>query len=104
DGIDAVIDLVNRDADGFASMAALVRSGGSTVSAVGGAGELTEIDGVTVANIGGNPAHLPALATMVREGRLRIPIARTYPLRDAAQALQDFTSAHTVGKLVITMP
>jgi hypothetical protein len=30
-------------------------------------------------------------------------VRKTYPLADAAKALEDFQTEHTVGKLVITM-
>ena len=104
DGVDAAIDLVNRDPAGFAALVGLVRDGGSAASAVGGAGEATEIGGVSVANVGGDPSHLAALGVLVAAGTLRAAIQRTYRLADAAQALTDFTNGHTVGKLVITVP
>jgi NADPH:quinone reductase-like Zn-dependent oxidoreductase len=103
DGVDGVIDLVNRDPAGFASLAALARKGGGATSSVGGAGESTEIEGVAVSNAGGNPALLGTLADLVAEGKLRVPIQRTYPLEHAATALQDFTNEHTLGKLLIVV-
>ena len=102
-GVDALIDLVNRDPMAFAALAGLVRDGGRAVSAVGGAGESSLIGTVAVANIGSNPALLTPLAEMVADGRLRAAIQRTYPLEDGVQALKDFAEQHTLGKLVITM-
>ena len=104
DGIDAVIDLVHRDPGEFGALVGLVRAGGKAASALGAAGDATEIGEVQVHNAGGDPSHLGALASMVQEGTLKAAIQRTYPLADAAQALADFTNHHTVGKLVITMP
>jgi NADPH:quinone reductase-like Zn-dependent oxidoreductase len=103
DGIDAVIDAVNRGQDAFAALATIVRAGGRATSVVGGAGESSEIGGVSVSNSGGNAAHLRALADLVVEGKLRVAIRRTYPLADSAEALKDFANEHTLGKLVITM-
>jgi NADPH2:quinone reductase len=103
DGVDGVIDAVSPDPDVFARVAGLVRGGGRGVSTRGAAGESTEIEGVKVTNANGNPAHLGPLAEMVGKGDVRAPIRRTYPLADAAQALEDFSTEHTVGKLVITM-
>jgi NADPH:quinone reductase-like Zn-dependent oxidoreductase len=100
-GVDALIDVVNRDHDAFAAMAGLVRAGGRATSAVGGAGEAKDLGRVTVSNVGGNPAHLSALAEGVARGRLRVPVTRSYPLSDAADALHDFAAKHTVGKLVV---
>ena len=103
EGVDALVDLVNRDPDAFGMLVGLVRGGGRAVSAVGGAGEATAIGGVTVANIGGDPARLAPLAATISEGRLHVAVRKTYPLADAAEALTDFTNGHTPGKLVITM-
>jgi NADPH:quinone reductase-like Zn-dependent oxidoreductase len=104
DGIDAVIDAVNRDADAFAALAGLVRDGGRATSVVGGAGEASSLGGVTVSNAGGDPAHLPTLAGLIVQGELRAAVRRTYALADAAQALEDFANDHTLGKLAISMP
>jgi NADPH2:quinone reductase len=104
DGIDAVIDAVNRDADAFAALAGLVRDGGRATSVVGGAGEASTLGGVTVSNAGGDPAHLPTLAGLIVQGELRAAIRRTYALADAARALEDFANDHTLGKLAISMP
>ena len=101
DGVDALIDLVHRDPGEFAAFAGLVRGGGSTVSAVGGAGEETAIGDVRVSNVNGDPSHLDGLAELVGRGALRAAIRRTYGLEDAAKALEDFANEHTLGKLVI---
>ncbi len=103
DGVDGVIDAVNRDPAAFATLVGLVRDGGRAASVVGGAGESTEIGGASVFNVGGEPAHLGALADLVVQSELRVAIRRTYALDDAGKALQDFTAEHTLGKLVVTI-
>jgi len=103
DGIDAVIDAVRRSPAEFASLAELVREGGSAVSVVGGAGEETLIGKASVSNAGSSAAHLTPLADLVVSGKLRVAISQTYPLSDAAQAIDDFATKHTLGKLVITV-
>ncbi|HXJ62215.1 MAG TPA: NADP-dependent oxidoreductase [Actinomycetota bacterium] len=104
EGVDAVIDLVNRDHAAFADMAGLVRAGGVAVSVVGGAGEATAIGEARVANVGGDAGQTGNLAELVVAGRVRVPVQRSYALADAAKALRDFAQEHTVGKLVITIP
>lgn len=103
DGIDAAIDAVNRDHDAFAATAGLVREGGHATSVVGGAGEATTIEGVSVSNSGGDPALLRPLADLVVGGTVRVAARRTYALTEATTALQDFANEHTLGKLLITM-
>jgi NADPH:quinone reductase-like Zn-dependent oxidoreductase len=102
DGVDAMIDVVNRDPGAFAALAGLVRKGGGAASALGGAGEANAIGNVRVSNVGSDPSHLESLAAWIGKGELRAAIQRTYPLADAAQALTDFANEHTLGKLVIT--
>jgi NADPH:quinone reductase-like Zn-dependent oxidoreductase len=103
EGVDAVIDAVNYGDEAFGAVATLVRPGGVLISTRGAAGEATGIGDVRVGNGNGNPAYLPALADLVVGGELRVPVRRTYPLAEAAQAVADFAEQHTVGKLVITM-
>ena len=49
-----------------------------------------------------SPATLTRLAADVVAGRLRVPLARTYPLAEVPRAVTDFT-AGTVGKLAVTI-
>jgi NADPH:quinone reductase-like Zn-dependent oxidoreductase len=103
DGVDAVVDAVSYGDEAFAMVAGVVRSGGIVVSTRGAAGKETEIGDVRVANANADPSHLRALADLVVTGKLTVPVRRTYPLADAAQAIADFAEQHTLGKLVITM-
>ncbi|MER6957650.1 NADP-dependent oxidoreductase [Streptomyces sp. NPDC000618] len=47
------------------------------------------------------PQALRDILALVEEGRLRVPIARTYPLDQAADALTVSESGHLGGKLVL---
>ncbi len=42
-----------------------------------------------------------AVFNMIREGRLKLRVAHTYPLKDAAQAHRDLESRKTTGKLLL---
>ncbi|WP_461035221.1 NADP-dependent oxidoreductase [Streptomyces mayteni] len=44
---------------------------------------------------------LAELAAAVEDGRLHIPIARTYPLDDVRDAFRDLEQRHTLGKIVL---
>ncbi len=104
DGLDAALDAVNRDQAAFVTLAGLVCDGGHATSVVGGAGDAVDIGGVMVSNTGGNPGHLRELADLVVRGSVRVAVRHTYPLDQAAQALHDFATEHTLGKLVISVP
>lgn len=44
---------------------------------------------------------LAELAGMIRDGRLEVPIARTYPLDEVREAYRDLERRHTLGKIVL---
>jgi NADPH:quinone reductase-like Zn-dependent oxidoreductase len=44
---------------------------------------------------------LTELAGLVAEGRLEIPIAKTYPLAEVAEAYRELEQRHTLGKIVL---
>jgi NADPH:quinone reductase-like Zn-dependent oxidoreductase len=48
-----------------------------------------------------NAEVLAELAGLVAEGRLEIPIARTYPLAQVVEAYRDLEQRHTLGKIVL---
>ena len=58
----------------------------------------TKTDGSAAA---ANAEVLTELAGLVAEGRLEIPIARTYPLAQVVAAYRDLEQRHTLGKIVL---
>jgi NADPH:quinone reductase-like Zn-dependent oxidoreductase len=48
-----------------------------------------------------NAEVLAELASLIAEGRLEIPIAKTYPLAKVREAYQDLEQRHTLGKIVL---
>ena len=38
---------------------------------------------------------------MIADGRLEIPIAKTYPLAEVREAYRDLEQRHTLGKIVL---
>jgi NADPH:quinone reductase-like Zn-dependent oxidoreductase len=102
DGVDALIDLVNREAS-FDQIAVAVRDGGRIATTLGAA----DVDGlaargIRATNIMGTPTRekLESLATDVEAGMLRVAVQGTYSLADATDALAAF-SAGTRGKIVL---
>ena len=101
-GIDALIDLVNRG-EAFASVAELVRDGGRISTTLGAADiDALAARGIRATNIAGDPTHdkLTMLAEAVEAGTLTVPIQQTFALDDADAAIAAFT-AGTRGKIVL---
>jgi NADPH:quinone reductase-like Zn-dependent oxidoreductase len=101
-GIDALIDLVNRD-EAFGPVADLVRDGGRIATTLGAADvDALATRGVRATNIAGDPTHdkLTTLAEAVAAGTLTVPVQETFALDEAPAALEAFT-AGTRGKIVL---
>jgi NADPH:quinone reductase-like Zn-dependent oxidoreductase len=100
DGIDSLIDVVDRD-DVFAAVAALVRAGGHIATTISAADvEGLAARGIRATNVTGIPTtdKLTALAGQVAAGTLQVA-AQAYPLTETVAALAGFT-AGTRGKIV----
>jgi NADPH:quinone reductase-like Zn-dependent oxidoreductase len=104
DGVDALIDVVNRG-DAIAAVTPLVRSGGHVASLMGAAAaETLAADGLTGHNIMASPTRdkLHELADLAGAGHLRVPIQGIYTIDRTGEALAAF-QAGTRGKLVVSM-
>ena len=99
DGVTAVVHA----AGDVAALGALLRPGGRLASALGATAEQAGPADVTVTGVMAvaEPAKFASLLASVAGGTLRVPVTRTYPLAQAAQAVADF-GGHKLGKLVIT--
>jgi NADPH:quinone reductase-like Zn-dependent oxidoreductase len=103
-GIDALIDLVNRN-EALAALSSIVKDGGrisTTMNAVDADALATRrLQG---ANVAGMPTaeKLADLADQVTQGKLRIEIQQTFPFAEAPAAL-DMFMAGTRGKVVISL-
>ena len=101
-GIDALIDLVNRD-EAASAMAALVRDGGRLATTQGTAdaeGLATRTVRATNVVASPTPAKLASLAAPADSGDLLVHIQQSFALADIHAALAAF-SAGTTGKIVV---
>jgi NADPH:quinone reductase len=105
-GVDAAIDTVGTDEAVDVSLALVSdRQRIVTIAAYGRAGQ----DGIKL--IGGGPGADPGteiraaarlqLTAEVEAGRLRVLVARAYPLAEAAAAHAESRAGHTTGKIVL---
>lgn len=105
DGLDGLLDLMS-DRGTLARLASLVRSGGAvaTTRYVAPVAEL-EARGVRAYDVDLQPSAglLERLVDAVRRFGLRIPVARTIPLTQAADALQSFSGGRSLGKVVVVL-
>ena len=99
-GVDVVVHLAGDPT----SLLPVVRPGGKFISTLIGSPDQLPTDTVTVLPIFANPTAdlLGRLADNQNGGNTKVIVQQTYPLEDAARALNDF-SAGTIGKLVIVI-
>lgn len=100
DGVDAVVDYVGGDA--LTASPELAKSNDRIVSVV---------DAATVLGFGGryafvrpDPDDLAEVARLVDAGQLRVELARTFPLAEAADAHRLVEGGHVRGKVAISVP
>ncbi|MEU0333517.1 NADP-dependent oxidoreductase [Streptomyces sp. NPDC006193] len=98
DGVDAALDFVGGDAVDV------------SLDLLGSPDRLASVVDPEVTARGGHyvwvrpdPGHLAELGRMADEGRLTVPVARTFPLADAAEAWRLSRAGRTRGKLVLTI-
>jgi D-arabinose 1-dehydrogenase-like Zn-dependent alcohol dehydrogenase len=51
--------------------------------------------------VGGSAAVLAELAQLIADGKLEIPIERTYPLDEVRDAYRELEQRHTLGRIVL---
>ena len=95
DGVDAILDLAN-----FTPDTSPLKESGRFASSLGAAG-----DGPGRFNVMAQPTpeNLQRLAELIDNGTVRVPIKRSYPLEQAAEAMQNLQTSHTQGKLALTI-
>jgi len=104
DGVDVVVDLVNRGED-LTVTARAARPGGRLVSPLLGPAELgRDVTAVYIGNFTAQPGDLENLAARAADGSLRVEIGAAYPFAEADRAVADFAGKHIRGKVVVTIP
>ncbi|SNS55178.1 NADPH:quinone reductase [Geodermatophilus saharensis] len=97
-GVDGAVDTAGRGS--VRDLVALTGDPGRVVTVADfGAGDLGVQ--VTTSSEGAAP-RLAEVARLAADGRLRLPVAGTYPLERSAEALRRSREGHVRGKLVLT--
>jgi len=97
EGYDVVLDFAGGGA--LAATADLLRDGGRVVSIA--EGKAAKELGGSVVWVRPDAAGLAELAALIDAGSLRVEVAGTYALADAAAAYRELEEGHVRGKLVI---
>ena len=103
DGVDAIIDL-HSDRDTLLRLASTAKRGARIASPVNAvdADALTQL-GLTGSNVNAATDRVGELGDLVESGGLRVPVTRTFALRETNEALVEQASHQSRGKLVIVI-
>ncbi|TKR27019.1 NADP-dependent oxidoreductase [Cellulomonas hominis] len=99
DGFDVVLDYVGGQA--IETAPALLRPGG-TIASITDARARDELGGQYVW-VRPDSADLAHLADLAARGVVKVEIAQTFPLEQAAEAYRALETGHTRGKIVVTV-
>ncbi|WP_329092810.1 MULTISPECIES: NADP-dependent oxidoreductase [unclassified Streptosporangium] len=108
EGVDAVVNLA-LEGEAVVRAAKAIRPAGRLLSTTPGTPEPSAFarEDLTVTVVMGTTAARPdtfsTIAALAVAGTLPDPISRRYRLEDAVQAYRDLATAHTRGKLVVSM-
>jgi NADPH:quinone reductase-like Zn-dependent oxidoreductase len=104
DGVDGLIDLVSRSAEGLPLSA--LRKGGKVASTLNAADEQAlAAAGLTGSNIMATPVRevIEPLAALAAEGTVKADIAAVLPLERAAEGLATLAAGHARGKIIVNV-
>ncbi len=102
-GVDGVLDLVGGET--LYRSAALARSGGRIVTSLSEAADTQLPRGITVelVRMRSDTSTLNAIAHLVNQGDLTMPVGATYSLDDVLVALEETSSQRRTGKAIVIM-
>jgi NADPH:quinone reductase-like Zn-dependent oxidoreductase len=108
-GVDAVIDTVGGEL--FGDHLGALAPGGRLATCGAHAGEVVKLDIVELFRRGhqilgfrmATPEEIAQSLQMALDGRIRVPVAATFPLREAAAAHAFLARREHVGKVVLTL-
>lgn len=100
DGFDVILDYVGGQA--IETAPALLRPGGTIASITDARAARDELGGQYVW-VRPDSADLAELADLAARGVVKVEIAGTYPLEEAAEAYRALETGHTRGKIVVTL-
>jgi NADPH2:quinone reductase len=107
-GVDAVVDTVGGEL--FGTHLSTLRPDGRLVSCGAHAGEIVKLDVIELFRRGyrilgfrvATPDEIKQSLRVALDGRIDVPVARTFPLREAAAAHEFLARREHVGKIVLT--
>ena len=106
EGIDALVDVVNRDAAVLSDVAGLVKDGGRVATTLSAADvEGLARRGVAATNVfaQADPAPFGRLLEVAGAGGVTVPVTRTFALGDLDEGLELLGTGQARGKFVVTL-
>jgi len=100
DGVDFILHCSRGDS--LAESIDTLNSGGQLISITNSDPDRPDDINFNYVFVEPNAKQLGHIRELVDEGRVRVPVSKTYSLDEAGQALKDIESLHSRGKTVVT--
>ena len=100
DGVDLIFHCSRGDS--LEQSMSTLKKGGHLISITNSKPDVREDVKFQYVFVEPNAVQLEKLRKLTDDGKIKLPVTKSYPLDDAATALQEIESLHTKGKLVVT--
>lgn len=101
-GVDLIFHCSRGDAFSQVMESDVLKKGGHVVSITNSKPDISKDINFQYVFVEPNAAQLEKLSELANEGKIKVPVSKTYSLEEAAEALREIESLHTRGKLIVT--
>lgn len=98
-GVDLIFDCISGDT--LQKSLAVLKPSGRLVSILNRGTDLDKKITFRYVFVEPNATHLAHLCLLAEQGKLKVRVSKTYPLKQTAAALNQIATHHTTGKIVI---
>jgi NADPH:quinone reductase-like Zn-dependent oxidoreductase len=102
EGVDLIFHCSRGDSFAQVMEADVLKDGGKVVSITKSKPDISDDIEFKYVFVEPNAEQLEHIAGLADNGKIKVPVSKTYSLEEAGQALQEIEKLHTRGKLVIT--
>lgn len=101
-GVDLIFHCSRGDAFAQVMETGVLKDGGHVVSITKSKPDISDDINFQYVFVEPNAIQLEKLSELANNGKIKVPVSKTYSLDEAVEALREIESLHTRGKLVVT--
>jgi NADPH:quinone reductase-like Zn-dependent oxidoreductase len=102
EGVDLIFHCSRGDSFAQVMETGVLKDSGKVVSITNSKPDISEDIEFKYVFVEPNSEQLEHIAALTDNGKIKVPVSKTYPLEETGQALQEIEKLHTRGKMIIT--